>query len=189
MLPQLYVPSVTEIMHAANSAKRRHPELAARISKAADILVTGSLQLDAVAWQKCQLARWRVASQSGKGTYVVSSGHCPCEDSHRHGENCKHSIALALYSKILRNHVNADIRARQIDLGILETGEFHAYAKRLGIVDMKRDGMTYTFCNAASAVRYSMWAATQPVAVEWPVAQADAEIEQWPSAAANCVFA
>jgi hypothetical protein len=74
--------------------------------------------------------------------------------------------------KILRNHVNADIRARRIDLGILVNGEFHAYADkgRMGYVQMRRTGTTYDFADVASAVRYSLWAAQQPIPVEWPVA-------------------
>lgn len=173
--PVLYVPTLTEIMHAAASAKRRHPQLASRIDKAAELLAAGGLQLDAVAWERCQLPRWKVASQSGRGAYVIVNGHCPCEDSHRHGANCKHAIALHLYMKVLRNRFNADVKARQIDLGILPDKSFTCYARKMGIVSARKLGPVYTFADDASAVRYSIWAATQqPVAVAWPLPAASA---------------
>lgn len=167
MLPQLYRPTPNEITSVVTSAKGRHPELATRLDKAAEIILSGGLQLDAVAWERGQLARWRVASQSGKGAYVVTSDHCPCGDSRCNGVSyCKHSIAAHLYMKVLCNRVNVTIRNRDIDLGILEDSSFHAYAKGLGIVHMKKVGTAYAFVDAASAVRFSMWLAAQtPVTI------------------------
>jgi hypothetical protein len=180
--PRLYQPTAVEIVKVAESAKRRHPECASRIDKAASIL-TGGLQLEPVAWEVRNVVRWHVASQSHGGAYIVVGLACPCQDSRApmvcNGRFCKHAIAVALYMKILRNHVNANIRRREIDLGILVNGEFHAYADkgRMGYVQMARlackacslqdrpvrkrseCGTTYTFVNAASAVHYSLWLA------------------------------
>lgn len=168
--PVLYVPSLTEITHAANSAKRRHPQLASRIDKAAELLNAGSLQLNELAWTKCQLVQWRVASQTGKGAYVIINRACPCQDSRRHDASyCKHEIASNLLMKILRNRFNADIRGRNIDLGILPDKTFNAYARKMGIVAARKLGTVYTFADDASAIRYAAWLAAQPVAVEWPV--------------------
>lgn len=176
MLPQsplLYQPTSSEIAKVAASAKHRHPELATRIAKAADIITGGSLQLETVGWKRAQLARWRISSQSNNGAYVVTSSGCPCRDSRApivaRGRRCKHVIAVSLYAKILANRFNADIRAREIDLGILPDGTFNAYAKGLGIVHLRKLGTAYVFVDMASAIRYSMWlAARQPIAVEWP---------------------
>jgi hypothetical protein len=148
------------------------------------------LQLDALAWDLRQLARWKIASQSHAGAYIVYGLACPCEDSrakqHDGAKLCKHVIAVANYLKILRCHLNADIRGREMDLGILPDGTFNAYAKGMGHVHLCKRGTTYDFADAASAVRYSLWLAKCQLApVAWPVA----EIEQWPSAAADCVFA
>jgi hypothetical protein len=170
----IYQPTAAEIAHVTKSAARRHPDMAARIHKAQDLLLSGALQLDATAWDLRQLARWRIASQSHGGAYVVVGLACPCQDSRapKVGANrcCKHSMAVSLYAKILRNHLNADIRAREIDLGILPDGTFNAYAKRLGHVHLCKNGTTYDFADAASMVRYSIWLAAQPIAVAWPVA-------------------
>jgi hypothetical protein len=173
IVPQLYAPSPVEIMSAAASAKRRHPALASRIDKAAAMLLDGSLQLNELAWSKCQLVQWRVASQTGKGAYVIINRACPCRDS-RHNDTsyCKHEIAANLLMKVLRNRFNADIRAREIDLGILPDGTFNAWAPKLGIVAARKLGTVYTFADDASAIRYSIWLAAQPVAVEWPVSVA-----------------
>ena len=177
MLSQLtlYRPTIAETERVAESAKHRHPAMAARIDKAATIL-DGDLELDQLAWDKRNVARWKVSSQSHAGAYVVCGLHCPCQDSRaqviNHTRFCKHAIAVAMYQKILRNRFNADVRAREIDLGILPDGTFNAYATRLGMVHVRKVAGVYLFCDAASAVRYSIWlAAQQPVAVEWPVAQ------------------
>lgn len=169
----LFQPTISEIEKVAASAKRRHPECASRIDKAADIIASGSLQLEALGWKRAQLARWRIASQSGNGAYVVTSSGCPCRDSRApivaRGRRCKHTIAVSLYMKVLANHLNANIRAREIDLGILPDGTFNAYAKGLGIVHLRKLGTAYVFTRMESAIRYSMWlAARQPIAVEWP---------------------
>lgn len=171
----LYQPTPAEISTAVASAARRHPELASRIEKAGEILRDGSLQLDQLAWDMRAMVRWKIASQSGRGTYVVVNGGCPCQDnraSHLNGcKCCKHSIAVATYAKIMRNRLNATIHNREIDLGILHTGEFAAYAdnQRMGMVHLRKSGATYDFCETASMVRFSLWlAAQQPVAVEWP---------------------
>ena len=166
----LYQPTASEIAHAVASAAHRHPELASRLDKAATLLVDGSLQLDTLAWNMRQLPRWKIASQSGKGSYVVCNGACPCGDSRLNGaSHCKHAIAVALLAKVLRNRLNATIGAREIDLGILPNGEFNAWAKGMGMVQVRRNGCTYDFVDAASMVRFSLWlAAQQPVAVEWP---------------------
>lgn len=166
-VPQLYVPSAVEVLNAANSAKRRHPQLAGRIDKARDLLVTGALQLNELAWSKCQLVQWRIASQSGRGAYVVINNACPCNDSRHNGVSyCKHAIAAHLYLKMLRNRFNADIRGRALDLGILPDGTFNAWAKKLDHVHVCKLGTVYTFADDASAVRYSMWAAAQ-ASVNW----------------------
>lgn len=144
----MYQPTAGEIAHVTASAARRHPQLASRIDKAADILTAG-LQLEPVAWEVRNVVHWRIASQSYKGAYI---------------------IAVAAYMKVLANRFNADVRARAIDLGILPDGTFNAYAKRLGIVHIRKIGSAYTFADQASAVRYSLWLAAQPVAVGVPVA-------------------
>lgn len=161
ILPQLYVPTAVEIQTVAASAKRRHPALAGRIDKAAEILASGSLQLDPIAWDKCQVARWRIASQSGNGSYVVTSGTCPCQD--KRTQWCKHAIATQLYSKVVTNNLNVDIRGREIDLGILPDGSFNCYAKGLGVVHLRKVGPAYIFADAASMVRYSIWLAKRSV--------------------------
>src|SRR5215213_6933073 len=104
MLPQitLYQPSVVEIAKVTVSAVHRHPAFVARIEKAYDILVNGGLQLEPVAWAKCNLVRWRIQSQSNSGAYVVNGLHCPCQDSRApmigagalRARFCKHSMAV-----------------------------------------------------------------------------------------------
>lgn len=173
MLPQLYQPSAVEILNVAASAKRRHPDCASRIDKAGEIISTGNLTLDAVAWEVRQLARWHVKSQSGNGSYIITSLSCPCRDSRapftHHTRCCKHSISVALYTKILANRFNDDVRSRNIDLGICVDGTFNAYARRLGFVHVRKVGTAYVFADAASAVRYSLWlAAQQTVAMPTP---------------------
>lgn len=174
MLPQLalYRPTIAE------SAKRRHPAFAARIEKASTIL-DGDLQLDQLAWDMRNVVRWRIASQSHSGAYIVCGLHCPCQDSRAqvvgNTRFCKHAIAVALYMKLLRNHFNGDVRRREIDLGILPDGPFNAYAPKLGICHIRKNGTTYDFADSASAVRYAIWvaaeqAAPQGLPVEWPVA-------------------
>lgn len=179
--PQLYQPTDAEISAVTTSAKHRHPELATRADKAAVIIAAG-LQLDATAWERGQLARWRIASQSGNGAYVVCGTSCPCQD--KRAPYCKHSIAVALLLKVLANRINVCIRVREIELGILPDGTFNAYAPKLGHVHMYKVGSAYAFSDAASAVRYSMWTAKRD-AVSLPITA----IEQWPSLAADCVFA
>ncbi len=168
-LPQIYTPSAAEIAQVCASAKRRHPDLAARLDKAAELLTSGAVTLDTVAWERGQLARWKVASQSGRGAYVVVGLACPCKDRQCNGvSHCKHAAAVALLSKILTNHFNQSVRARDIDLGILPDGTFSAWAKGMGAVHVKRLGSGYIFCDAASMVRYAIWAAKQPLSIEWP---------------------
>lgn len=162
----IYQPTTAEITHVTASAARRHPDMAARIHKAQDLLLSGALQLDATAWEVRNVARWRVASQSGNGIYVVVNHGCPCQD--RRMEFCKHSIAVHLLLKILTNRLNADIRSFAVELGILENGEFHGYAKGAGYMQIRKLGTAYTFCDAASAIRYSIWLAAQPIPVAWP---------------------
>lgn len=168
----LFQPTISEIEKVAASAKRRHSECASRIDKAAEIIAGGSLQLETVGWENAQLARWRIASQSGNGAYVVTGSGCPCKDSRApmvaRGRRCKHVIAVSLYLKILANRINADIRSFNIELGILENGEFHAYGKRMGYVQLRKVGSAYVFVDMSSAVRYSLWLAQQPIATEWP---------------------
>jgi hypothetical protein len=62
--------------------------------------------------------------------------------------------------------------AASIELGILVNGEFHAYGRRMGYVQLCKVGSAYTFTDMASAVHYSMWLAQKPIATEWPVALA-----------------
>lgn len=168
-----YIPTRDEISRAVASAAHRHPELAARLDKAATLLVDGSLQLDQLAWDLRNVVRWKVASQSGKGVYVVVNGACPCGDSRLNGASyCKHAIAVALLTKVLRNRLNATIGAREIDLGILPDGTFNAWAQALGHVQVKRDGVSYDFVDSASMVRFSLWLAAQPIIVTWPTSVA-----------------
>jgi hypothetical protein len=160
----LYVPTSAEIAHVCESAERRWPALASRINKARDILLNGSLTVDPVAWEVRNVAHWRIASQThAAGAYIIVGLHCPCRDSRApmicNGRFCKHNMAVANYLKILRNHLNADIRNREIDLGILPNGEFHCYAKGIGYVQACRSGATYDFVGAASVVHYSLWLA------------------------------
>lgn len=173
--PILYRPTSAEILHVTESAKHRHGALASRISKAADILISGSLALEPVAWEVRQMVHWRIESQSHDGAYIVPGMHCPCQDSRAPMVNlirfCKHAIAIASYFKILRNHLNDDIKCFNVELGILSNKEFHGYAKGAGYMHIRKvcEG-AYTFADSASAVRYAIWLATQqPVAVEWPV--------------------
>ena len=158
----LYTPTVEEINSVVASAKRRHPALASRIDKAAEILLSGSLQLDVTAWDVRPVARFRVASQSGNGAYVVVGLQCPCQD--KRATFCKHVIATQLYMKILANRANTDIRSFDIELGILPDGTFNAWAKGMGYVQMKRAGSAYIFTDAASMVRYSLWLAKREAA-------------------------
>jgi hypothetical protein len=169
-----YAPTVAEILTVADSAKRRHPDMSARIDKATALLLDGSVQLDTTAWEVRNVARWRVASQSGKGAYVVVGLACPCKDRQCNGvSHCKHAAAVALYTKILTNKLNADIRSFNVELGILENGEFHGYAKGAGYMQIRKLGAgVYTFADAASIVRYAIWLAAKPVAVEWPTVAA-----------------
>jgi hypothetical protein len=177
-LPQLYTPSADEINTVTASAKRRHPDLAARLDKAAELLHSGNVQLDPTPWERSQLARWVVPSQSGRGAYVVNRLDCPCRDLDAphvgRARCCKHSMAVALLTKILTNRLNADIRAFNVELGILPNGEFQAYAhnRRMGCVQIRKMGArAYCFADAASMVHYSIHlAARQPVAVQWPTA-------------------
>lgn len=171
--PSLYHPTTPEIAHVTASAKRRHPECASRLDKAADILSAG-LSLEPVAWQKRNVVHWHIASQSHGGAYIVAGTHCPCQDSRAphvcNGRFCKHSIAVSLYMKVLCNRLNDSIQAREIDLGICVDGTFNAYAKGLGFVHVRKMGSAYIFADMASAVRYSLWlAAQQPVAIDLPV--------------------
>ena len=169
-LPQitLYAPTSTEIAKVVASAARRHPQLASRLSKAQDIL-SGGLQLEPTAWQLRNVARFRIASQSNRGAYNVTTSGCGCQD--KRVQYCKHAAAVNLYMKILANRLNADIRNREIDLGVLPDGTLNCYAPRMGHVHVRKVAGAYVFCDAASAIRYSLHlAARQPISVEWPVA-------------------
>lgn len=172
--PILFQPLATEITKVAASAAHRHPAIAGRIAKAAELLLSGALQLEPVAWQKGQDVRWHVASQSGRGAYVVCGLHCPCQDSRAHGLHCKHSIAISLYLKILANRLNVDLRIREIELGVWDMGQYSAYAKRMGIVQVTKLGReveAYTFVSHASAAHYSLWLAKRRIE-RHPVAMA-----------------
>ena len=175
--PALYQPTDAEIIKVTASAKHRNPALASRIVKACDILLNGNLQLEPVAWEVGQHVRWHIASQSHSGAYIVCGVACPCQDMAAPMVSgtrfCKHGIAVASYLKILRTHLNANIFNRELDLGILPNGEFHAYGTRMGYVQCRKMGCAYNFINAASAVHYSLWLAAQrPLMVSWPVAAA-----------------
>lgn len=164
--PALYQPTVAEIVHVTESAKHRRPLFASRIDKARDILLDGSLQIEPAAWHRSNVVNWRIASQSHAGAYILVGLGCPCQDSRAQKLGnvrfCKHSIAVASYLKILRNRFNADVRNRDIDLGVLGNGEFHAYGKYMGYVQVAklgREGETYTFINHAGAAHYAIWLA------------------------------
>ena len=169
MLPQIFRPSAVEVLKVTESAKRRHPDCASRIDKAAEI-VAGGLQLEPVAWEARNVPHWKIGSQSHGGAYIVTACGCPCQDKGAPrvagGRRCKHVIAVSLYLKLLANRLNAHIRAREIDLGILPDATFNAWAKRMGHVHLCKIGTAYAFVDMASAVRFSLWLATQqPVAV------------------------
>lgn len=165
----LYQPTSTEIANVAASAKLRHPALGSRIDKAAELLLSGGLQLDTTAWARGQMARWRIASQSHGGAYVVCGLSCPCEDCRSNrAAYCKHSIAVTLYLKILANRFNGNVRQREIDLGVEDARHLHAYARKMGYVQVQRVANAYTFSDAASAVRYSTWLAAQRLPVALP---------------------
>lgn len=169
MLPQLFQPSSVEIQSVAASAKRRHPELSARIDKAVEIIATGGLQLREEVWTTRQIAQWRIASQSHGGAYVVCGLQCPCQD--KRAEFCKHVIATQLYAKILANRINADIRRFDVELGILPDNTLSCYAKGLGICTVKRVGTAYTFTNAASMAQYALYLAKrEAITVTLPTA-------------------
>jgi hypothetical protein len=176
MLPQLYKPTTAEITHVTASARRRHPDMAQRIDKAAEILLNGDLTIQDLAWEGRSVVQWRIASQTHKGAYIICGLGCPCQDSRAaklgNVRFCKHAIAVASYLKILRNRLNADIRSRVLDLGILPDGTFNAWAKNMGIVSVVKDGSTYRFLNHTSAVHYSLWLAkreaAQAIPVTWP---------------------
>lgn len=87
---------------------------------------------------------------------------------------CKHALAVAIYRRVLKLHINEDIRRQQIELGVLLDGNRIAHADRLGIVILTcdpgfplSDGVPgYSFHDGASAVRYALWlGATQGQAV------------------------
>lgn len=164
-LPQLYQPTAAEITHVVESAKLRHPICSSRLDKACEILRNGGLQLDSVAWEVRQMARWKIASQSGNGAYVVVNCHCPCQDKAapvvERIHFCKHALAVALYNKILRNKVNADIRLFNVELGVMGDGTFHGYAVKAGFMRLFKDGATYRFSDPTSAVYYSLWLANR----------------------------
>jgi hypothetical protein len=103
----LYQPTAVEIVKVAQSAKRRHPECASRIDKAAAIITSG-LQLEPVGWELRNVVRWHVASQSHGGAYIVVGLGCPCQDSRApmagtgalRARFCKHAIGAALLSHL-----------------------------------------------------------------------------------------
>lgn len=163
----LYQPTSGEIANVLASIRPDWPTLESRICKAEEILLDGGLTLDPVAWQKAMIVLWKVQSQScADGTYtVVGCTHtCNCPDRGLRMADlrfCKHSIAVSAYRRILKERFNEQIQAREIDLGILHNGEFHAYAKGMGYVQAAKLNGSYSFVDAASAVRFSIWLAKQ----------------------------
>jgi hypothetical protein len=172
----IYQPTADEVIPLMEAARNSWPKLASRIDKAQDILLSGGIGLDPLAWQLRAMPWWKIASQSKEnGFYIIvgSTGcHCP-DQAPKIGERsfCKHVIALACYLRILRDKFNADVRCFNVELSMLHTGELHAYAKRLGYVQVSNVNDTYHFATQASPAHYAIWlAAQQPVPTAWPIA-------------------
>lgn len=158
------------------AARKRWPKLISRIDRAQDILLSGGISLEPVAWQKLCVPYWKIASQSKpSGYYIIPGGsgcHCP-DQAPKIGQRsfCKHVIALACYLRILRDKFNADVRCFNVELSMLHTGELHAYAKRLGYMKVNNVNDVYHFATQASPAHYAIWlAAKQPVPTAWPIA-------------------
>lgn len=169
--PVLYQPTDAEICGVLAAARALWPTLTSRIDRAQDILRMSCISIEPVAWCKSSVVHWQIASQTHSGSYIVPgfSMQCPCPDRAQYigdVKYCKHTIALSAYRRILLDRFNADIQAREIDLGILHTGDFHAYAKGLGIVLAHKASGFYHFSDADSCVKYSLWLAKQNL-LEW----------------------
>ncbi len=164
----LYRPTDAEIDSVLRTAQRAWPQLQDRIADAADILRAG-LTVDAVAWERINSVRWTIPSHTKHGLVysVLGSRHnCNCQDSTplvADGRRlCKHAIAVAAYIRILRDRLNQDIRAWEVRLSALHTGECDAYAKRLAFCLVRCDEQgVYQFCDEVSPVRYAIWRAWQ----------------------------
>jgi hypothetical protein len=168
----LYRPTELEIDNVLASASRAWPILRERIAKAGDILRDG-LTVDAIDWHNRHCVRWLIPSQTKRGLThsVIGSQRLTCNCGDRtpviaDGRRlCKHTLAVAAYQRILRDRLNADIRAFDVRLSALSTGECEAYAQRLGSVFVKKDDRgIYHFVDDASAVRYSLWLARRQTA-------------------------
>jgi hypothetical protein len=173
--PAIYQPSDAEITPLLAAACTRWPQLISRIDRAQEILLSGGISLEPVAWEKRNVPYWQIASQSkADGSYIIPGSmgcHCP-DRAPSIGERrfCKHTIVLACYLRILRNKLNADIRRFAVELSVLGNGELHAFAKRLGYVQVYNAGHVYKFSTQASPAHYAIWlAALQPAPVTWPV--------------------
>jgi hypothetical protein len=163
----LYQPTHAEVQCLFMKARTAWPQISSRLDKAQDILLSGGIGVDPVAWQLRNAVQWRIASQSTSATYtyIIVSGHCACADRAPvvNGRKvCKHAITVEAYRRILRDKLNAAIQARKVDLGILPNGQFHVYATRCGYVEVKRYSTgVYDFVSDASAIHFSVWLAAQ----------------------------
>lgn len=164
----LYQPTPAEVDSVLTKAFAAWPTLASRILSARALLLDGNIAADG--------AYWQVASQSGKCSHytITSRQHCSCPDrGQRCGERtfCKHNIAVTAYVRILRNKLQADIAGFDVELAVLATGNFKAYAPQMGYVEVRKNGDgVYEFANVTSAMTYAVWLAhvNTPVAVAWP---------------------
>lgn len=164
----LYQPTDTEIDGILAQAASAWPILRDRIAKAGDILRAG-LTVHAIDWRHRQVVRWTMPSQTKRGTtHSVMGGHrlyCDCQDrtpTVADGRRmCKHVLAVAAYRRILTDRLNAAIRAFDVRLSALHTGECEAYTHTLGSVFVKADDRgIYQFVDESSVVRFALWSAT-----------------------------
>lgn len=77
---------------------RENPLLTSRLEKAAFIVVLRPIE-------KLDTHTYRVTSEDGLRTYVVSDGRCECSDFLRHGDGhfCKHRLAVGLLTRLNGN--------------------------------------------------------------------------------------
>lgn len=160
----IYQARSAEIEAVLTENRKRFPVLSSRIDKAEEILFTGSLSVEPCAWNSANVVHWKVRSQSHDGYYLLNGthNHCGCPDrGERIGDVkfCKHSIAVATYRRVLKDQFNDLVQVREMDLGILPNGEFHAYAKSMGYVQVAKVNDGYAFVDMQSAVRFSIWLA------------------------------
>ncbi len=77
----LYRPTLDEINPILDRGAAKWPDLASRIQAAGEILING-FSIVALDWDKLNLARWEIPSQTnpGQNHYLMGSNHCTCKD-------------------------------------------------------------------------------------------------------------